>query len=427
MGAGPGSAGMFRRMGREARERGAPCAEACGCGVRKRGPNLSTVYTKVKRKVPEDAGPFAAWRVAEVHDQQVFQALLLPGRSLADADVRAWLDRWPGRVYAQSGPRGTQVTLARRIRPRPRERWWLHLLLLALTVATATVAGAALVDGNLLGIRNSSVGGIAIPVPTRLTPMAAAPGLWFSLPLLLILGAHELGHYALARRHGMDVSPPYFIPAPWMVSLIGTFGAFIRLRSPLLNRAVLLDVGAAGPLAGFALSVPAVAVGLAMSRTVADPLPPWAAGARIGVLANGELLPMGESALFALLRVLSPVGDAAFVALHPLALAGWFGLFFTALNLFPASQLDGGHVVYALSRRAHGPAGVMTVLLLLALSWVWPGWMAWAVLVMAIGRGRLAHPPVFDPDFRLSPARRAAAWACIAIFFATLVPVPFPF
>ena len=375
--------------------------------------------------MPEDAGPFAAWRVTEVHDQQVFQALLLPGRSLADADVRERLDRWPGRVYTQSGPDGVEVTLARRIRPRPRERWWLHLLLLALTVLTATVAGAVLVDGNPMGIRNVSVGGTAIPVPTRLTPMAAAPGLWFSLPLLVILGTHELGHYALARRHGMDVSPPYFVPAPWMVSLIGTFGAFIRLRSPLLNRAVLLDVGAAGPLASFALSIPAVLIGLAMSRTV-DQVPPWAAGVRIGVLANGEMLPMGESAAFMLLRMLSPVGDATFVALHPLALAGWLGLFFTALNLFPVSQLDGGHVVYALSRRAHGMVGVMTVALLLALSWLWVGWMMWAVLVMVIGRGRLAHPPVLDPRFRLSPARRAVAWACIAIFLLTLVPVPFP-
>jgi membrane-associated protease RseP (regulator of RpoE activity) len=376
--------------------------------------------------VPEDAGPFAAWRVVEVHDQQVFQARLLPGRTLADSDVRRWLDRWPGRVYAQSGPDGMEVTLARRIRPRPRERWWLHLLLLALTLLSATLAGAALIDGNPLGLQIVSVAGIAIPVPTRLTPMAAAPGLWFSIPLLLILGTHELGHYALARRHGMDVSPPYFVPAPFMVSLIGTFGAFIRLRSPLLNRAVLLDVGAAGPLASFALSIPAVIAGLMLSRTV-DEVPAWAAGVRMGVAIDGEIvLLMGESAIVHLLRMLSPVSDAAFVALHPLALAGWLGFFFTALNLFPVSQLDGGHVVYALSRRAHGAVGVMTVVLLLALSWLWVGWMVWAVLVMVIGRGRLAHPPVFDAEFRLSPRRRAVAWACIAIFFLTLAPMPFP-
>lgn len=375
--------------------------------------------------MPDQAGPFAAWRVAEVHDQQVFSGRLLPGLSLHDPQVRAWLHRWPGRVYAQPAPEGVEVMLARRIRPRTRERWWLHLLLLALTLATATVAGALLAEGDPLRIREANLGGIAIPVPTRLTPMAAAPGLWFSLPLLLILGTHELGHYVLARRHGMDVSPPYFIPAPWMLNLIGTFGAFIRLRSPLLNRAVLLDVGAAGPLAGFALSVPAAALGLAWSGT-ADTVPPWARGVRIGIVAGNEMLPMGESAVFWLLRTLSPVADATFVALHPLALAGWLGFFFTALNLFPVSQLDGGHVVYALSRRVHGVVGVTTLALLLALSWLWPGWMLWAVLIVVVGRGRVAHPPVVDPRFRLSPARQAVAWACIAVFFLTLVPVPFP-
>jgi membrane-associated protease RseP (regulator of RpoE activity) len=225
----------------------------------------------------------------------------------------------------------------------------------------------------------------------------------------------------------MDVSPPFFVPAPCMVSLIGTFGAFIRLRSPLLNRSVLLDVGAAGPVVSFLLSIPAVALGLAWSRTVpsAD-VPEWAQGARIGLVVDNQILLMGESAVFTLLRTLSPVGDAGLVALHPLAFAGWLGFFFTALNLFPVSQLDGGHVVFALSRRWHQLVGVMTVALLLALSFGWKGWLFWAVLVMVIGRGRLVHPPVFDPAFRLNLARRAIAWACVAIFFLTLVPIPFP-
>lgn len=375
--------------------------------------------------MPDESGPFAAWRVVEVHDQQVFQARLRPGLSLGDAGVRRWVDRWPGRVYSTPGPHGVEVTLARRIRPRPRERWWLHLLLLALTVLTATLAGAALVDGDPLRMRLASLAGIAIPVPTRLTPRSLAPGLWFSLPLLAILGAHELGHYAMARRHGMDVSPPYFIPAPWIVSLIGTLGAFIRLRSPLLNRSVLLDVGAAGPITGFLLSLPAVVLGLAWSHAV-NGMPPGARGARIGLMVDHQVLRMGESALFMLLRALSPLGDAPLVALHPLAFAGWLGLFFTALNLFPVSQLDGGHVVFALSHRWHPRVGVVTVALLLALSFLWIGWLFWAALVMVIGRGGLRHPPVFDPFLRLDRPRRAVGWACIAIFFATLVPIPFP-
>ncbi|HEU4882174.1 MAG TPA: site-2 protease family protein [Longimicrobium sp.] len=360
-----------------------------------------------------------------MHDQQVFQARLRPGLSLGDADVRRCLDGWPGRVYSQPGPDGVEVTLARRIRPRPRERWWLHLLLLALTLLTATLAGATLVDGDPLRIRDASFAGTAIPVPTHLTPLSVAPGLWFSLPLLLILGAHELGHYAMARRHGMDVSPPFFVPAPWMVSLIGTFGAFIRLRSPLLNRSVLLDVGAAGPVISFLLSIPAVALGLLWSRAL-DEAPSWADGSRIGLLIDGEILRIGQSAAFVLLRAISPLADAPFVLLHPLAFAGWLGLFFTALNLFPVSQLDGGHVVFALSHRLHARVGAMTVALLLALASGWIGWLFWAALVMVIGRGRLHHPPVFDPALRLDPLRRAIAWACIAIFILTVVPIPFP-
>ena len=307
-------------------------------GVGKRGPNLSTVYTEVKRKVPEVAGPFAAWRLVEVHDQQVFQARLNPGLTVHDPQVRQRLSRWPGRVYAQSTPDGVEVTVARRNRPRPRERWWLHLLLLAETLVTATLAGLGLVDGDPLRFVFVSPGGLAIPVPTRLTPAAVAPGLWFSLPLLLILGGHELGHYALARRHGMDVSPPYFIPMPPVVSLIGTFGAFIRLRSPLLNRAVLLDMGAAGPIVGFLLSLPAVLVGLMLSARV---------------------------------------------------------------------------------------AGKLTLAFLLGMATQWVGWLVWAVLILLVGRGRIVHPPVFDPDFRLNGPRRAVAWACIVIFVLTFVPMPF--
>lgn len=373
--------------------------------------------------MPEVAGPFATWRLVELHDQQVFQARLLPGLTVHDGQVRQWLSRWPGRLYAQSGPDGVEVTLARRSRPRTRERWWLHLVLLLATMVTATLAGAGLSDGDPLRFRDVSLGGAAIPVPTRLTPESVAPGLWFSVPLLLILGVHELGHYALARRHGMDVSPPYFIPVPPFLSLIGTFGAFIRLRSPLLNRAVLLDVGAAGPLAGFALSVPAVLVGLMMSSRPAGM--PAEVAASVGFLVDNQYLPMGESLGFWALRALTPMRGPGFVDLHPLALAGWMGFFFTMLNLIPVGQLDGGHVAYALSHRAHRIAGLLTLALLLVMGLQWVGWLVWGTLILVVGRGRIAHPPVFDPGFRLNGPRRAIAWACIVIFVLTFIPAPF--
>ncbi len=373
--------------------------------------------------MPEVAGPFATWRLVELHDQQVFQARLNPGLTVHDPAVRQALARWPGRVYAQSGPDGVEVTVARRGRPRPRERWWLHLVLLVATMATATVAGAGLVDGDPLRFQSVSLGGLAIPLPTRITPQAVSPGLWFSLPLLLILGGHELGHYGLARRHGMDVSPPYFIPAPPFISLIGTFGAFIRLRSPLLNRAVLLDMGAAGPLVGFILSLPAVALGLRMSERVPD-MPPEVT-ASIGFVVDNHYLVMGESLGFMALRALTPMAGPGFVDLHPLAVAGWMGLFFTALNLIPVGQLDGGHVTYSLWPRAHRVLGTLTLAFLLVMGLRWMGWFAWAVLVLLVGRGRVAHPPVFDPRFRLNGPRKAIAWACIVIFALTFIPVPF--
>jgi len=359
----------------------------------------------------------------EVHDQQVFQARLNPGLTVHDPRVRQWLSRWPGRVYAQPGPQGVEITVSRRNRPRPRERWWLHLLLMLGTLVTATLAGTGLSDGDPLRVVDVSLGGLAIPVPTRLTAASLAPGLWFSLPLLLILGAHELGHYALARRHGMDVSPPYFIPAPPAISLIGTFGAFIRLRSPLLNRAVLLDMGAAGPVAGFALSLPTALLGLLMSARAAGM--PAEVTASIGFVVDNEYLVMGESIGFMALRALTPMAGPGFVDLHPMAVAGWMGLFFTALNLIPVGQLDGGHVVYSLSRRAHRIAGVLTLVFLLGMATQWIGWLVWAALILAVSRGRMAHPPVFDPEFRLNGPRRAVAWACIVIFVLTFVPVPF--
>lgn len=417
----PGPLDCSALPGREAREgaRGALKRTVLASG--NVGPNLSTVYTPVKGKVPDVAGPFASWRVVSVHDLEVFQGRLLPHLTLSDPAVRGWLSAWHGPTYAQPGPGGLEVTLSRRNRPRRRERAWLHLLLFLLTLAATTLAGALLLPGDPLRLVMVGDGALAIPVPMRLHPGAWAGGLWFSLPLCFILGMHELGHYAAARRHAMDVSPPYFIPAPWFVNLIGTFGAFIRLRSPLLNRAVLLDVGAAGPLASFALSLPAVALGLAMSEAA----PASAGGGRLGLAVFGDQLVLGESAAFALLRALSPVADAPFVLLHPLAFAGWLGLFFTALNLFPVGQLDGGHVAYALSGTGHRIAGIATLGLLLVLALQWPGWLFWGMVILVFGRGRLAHPPVFDPAFRLSAGRRAVAWACVGIFALTLVPVPF--
>ena len=366
--------------------------------------------------------PIAAWRLVEVHDHQVLQARLLPGLAPQDPPVQEWLRRWRGRVYTQPTPEGVEVMLTRRNRPRTRERWWLHALLLALTLVTTTVAGGILAYGDPLRFRPVAVGGQSVWLPTDLSPGALAPALGFSLALLAVLAAHELGHYWASRWHGMDVSPPYFLPAPWLLSPIGTFGAFIRLRSPLLNRAVLLDVGASGPLAGFLVSLPVTLVGLWLSLPVPlrAPLP-----SRIGILNGNQPLALGEPLAMAALRMLSPVADAPFVLLHPLAVAGWFGFLLTTVNLLPIGQLDGGHIAFALRPRAHRIASFVALGILLLLGLRWAGWLVWAVLVLALGRGRVAHPPVFDAEFRLDPRRRALAWLCAVLLLLCLVPVPF--
>jgi membrane-associated protease RseP (regulator of RpoE activity) len=357
--------------------------------------------------------------VLVIGDREVHQATLAPGVRAGDPTVRELLVRWPGQRFVQHGGEGTALLLVRALQPPRAERTWLHAFLFLLTLATTTLAGGFLHPADPLRLRMAFPGGVPLPLPSDLSAGALAAGLWFSLPLVAILGAHELGHYAAARRRGMDVSPPFFVPAPYLVSLIGTFGAFIRIRSPLLTRGTLLEMAAAGPLASFVLSIPAMAAGLALSA-------PRAAGGGTGMyLGIGGVpdLELGTSLMVGGLRALVPGAGEALV-LHPLAVAGWVGFFFTVLNLFPVSQLDGGHVAFALSARAHRWVGFATVGLLLAMGTRSETWLVWAVVVLLLGRGRLGHPPVVDARFRLGPARTAVAWACMAVFVLTLVPVP---
>lgn len=307
-----------------------------------------------------------------------------------------------------------------------RERWGLHLALFVSTLFTTTLSGALFAGRDPLSFEVFTLRGSEMFLPTGIILPELLPGLWFSAPLLAILLAHELGHYLMALRRGLDASPPFFIPAPFFLNLIGTFGAFIRLRSPLLDRAVLLDVGAAGPLASFALSIPLAVWGLRRSSVAPvafTPPTPYA------VPLGGEgVWWVGDSLAFgALARLFGPEGSV--VILDPLALAAWLGLFVTALNLFPLYQLDGGHVAYALIGRGQRWVGALflVILLLLGSSWWggWWGWWLWAAIILLLGRGSVAHPPVVDPERPLTPLRRAAGWACLVILVLTFTPVPF--
>ncbi|HET8655547.1 MAG TPA: site-2 protease family protein [Longimicrobiaceae bacterium] len=368
---------------------------------------------------------FAVYRIVVIREDEIVQGVLHPGLRPEDPEVRSALAEWGGTHFLHQTPDGVHLTLVRPLRPRRRERWWLHVALALLSLLTTTIAGAYFAGREPLASIPLAVGAWQILVPVWPRIGELVPGLRFSVPLMVILLGHELGHYLVARRLKIDASPPYFIPAPNFLNIIGTFGAFIRLRSALVNRVMLLDVGAAGPLVSFVLSIPAVLLGLHWS-TPLGPVP-WA-GSRFVAVYAGEPLWLGSSPLFQWASELVGRGHGV-LRLDPLAVAGWIGLFVTALNLFPLSQLDGGHVVYALFERLQRPVAWLFLLVLLALGnpqWGgWMGWWFWLGLILLLGRASVAHPPVFDPGTPVSGWRRGVGWACIIIFFLTFSIVPF--
>lgn len=365
---------------------------------------------------------FLHYRVALLRSDEVVTGSLLAGLDPDAEPARSALRSWKGKRYVHRTPRGTELTLVRRIGPPRRERWWLHGLLFALTLATVTESGAVLAGHSALRLAPVSWGGLALRVPVGVIVDAVPAGLAFSVPLLAILLAHEMGHYLAGLWHRMDVSPPFFVPVPYWINLIGTFGAFIRLRSTILNRTVLLDVGAAGPLAGFVVALPAAVLGMAWSQAAA--VPTGGAPAPFAIVFGGWPVWVGGSLLFRWLAAAVGPGGGV-VLLHPLAFAGWLGCFVTALNLFPLSQLDGGHVLYALGERRQQWAAWLFLAALAALGFRWYGWWIWAGVILLLGRGRVRHPGVWDPALPLSPARRVAAWGCVLLFALTFVPIPF--
>ncbi len=239
-------------------------------------------------------------------------------------------------------------------------------------------------------------------------PAAWMWGLSYSLPLLGILLVHEMGHFLACRRHGIEATLPHFLPAP---TLIGTFGAFIKIRSPFSSKKALFDVGLAGPLAGFLAALPVIALGISRSRLVER-----------GTLDGG--LTLGEPLLFTLLvrLLLGEVPAGRELLVHPMAFAGWFGLLATAFNLFPIGQLDGGHILYSLlGRKKAYQAGIAAILVLLVLGIVfWQGWLLWALLATLIG---LRHPPIFEEE-RLDAGRKALAIAALLVFIFSFTPAP---
>lgn len=244
-----------------------------------------------------------------------------------------------------------------------------------------------------------------------INPLQSPGSLWrgipFSLTLLMILGAHEFGHYFISRKHRIEVSLPYFIPAP---SFIGTFGAFIRMKSPIMDRRILLDIGVAGPLAGMVVAVPALLVGLSLSQTVP------------ATVAGG--IKLGSSLLFSFFSwiIQGPIPEHRDLVLHPIAFSGWIGLLVTSLNLLPVGQLDGGHVAYAvLGSRQHVVAMVVVGLLLVLGLTGWVGWLVWVAILFVMG---MRHPPVVYDWIPLDRKRRVIGWATLGLFVMTFTPMP---
>jgi len=239
-------------------------------------------------------------------------------------------------------------------------------------------------------------------------PQVLGLSLIYALVLIVILLGHEMGHYLTCRRYGLSATLPFFIPAP---TLIGTMGAFIRIRSPISGKKQLFDIGAAGPLMSFILSLPALAVGVALSKVV-PALP-----RESSILFGEPLLLKIFGAIF-----LPPAGPHHDIVLHPVAFAGWVGLLVTALNLFPLGQLDGGHVAYAVFGGKSRVVGRLFLAVFVVLGiFYWAGWFIWALLILLLG---MKHPPTWDEAAPIGSKRRILGGILVVIFILSFIPDP---
>lgn len=298
-------------------------------------------------------------------------------------------------------------------RRRFQHRWSRHIVLFVLTFFTTTFAESqAFLAVPLVTVNNLLASDWAVSPFLGFTWEAFARGLWYSLPLLTILSAHEFGHYFACRYHRVDATLPYFIPAP--LPLTGTLGAVIRIREAFPSKKALFDIGVAGPIAGFVALIPFLIWGIFLSEV--GPVPQDEA-----TIYFGEPL-MWKLAEWMRFGVI-PEGRDTF--LHPMGFAAWWGMLATALNLLPFGQLDGGHIMYAaLGRRAAWVSGG-TLLLVVLLNIGSASWAVFALMlvVMTFMFG-FRHPRIHDEDLPLDPRRRAVAVLAALIFIVCFTPVP---
>jgi membrane-associated protease RseP (regulator of RpoE activity) len=295
-----------------------------------------------------------------------------------------------------------------RVKPRP---IWPATVLFLLTVLSTLMAGSEFALSYMQNREPFSTDQTLVQMIVRPLehPALLALGVPFSFTLLSILMAHELGHYFACRIYGIDASYPYFLPSP---ILFGTFGAFIRIRSPITTRRALFDMALAGPVVGFLLAIPAMAYGVARAKVV-----PHVQDTAAVVFGTPPLMRW-------FMTWFHPNVNPSWILLHPIARAAWVGLFATALNLLPVWQLDGGHIVYSLSSKYHQRISLTVGLALVAVGlYYWRGWIFWG-LVLTVLALRFRHPPLYDPWERLGRARWIWAIVALAIFIVCFTPWP---
>jgi Zn-dependent protease len=280
--------------------------------------------------------------------------------------------------------------------PAQRRVPWLNIVLFIATAISVSIVPAWVIEGNKV-FRDFSI---------------ILHWQKFAIPLLLILLFHEFGHYLAARRRGIRVSLPYFLPAP---SAIGTFGAFIKSNSPFPSRRDLLEVGAYGPIAGFVVALVFLFFGLA--SVVIHPIP---VGLDVPQLVEPLIMRLAQ---LIMIPASIPEGYNIFLQDNPMLFAAWVGLVVTMLNLLPVGQLDGGHIVYALSPRWHRLISRGVFVALVGLGFIWQGWWIWAIMIFFVIR--FGHPPTLDDYQPLEQRSRWTGWVAMVIFLLTFSPVPF--
>jgi membrane-associated protease RseP (regulator of RpoE activity) len=301
------------------------------------------------------------------------------------------------------------------VRPQ-RQRYWIHVLLFLATIFTTLVVGARMEFNFLQRLPVFYTGDDSLsifPVGWALHSSHLLLGVPFSFALLAILFAHEMGHYVYCRRYEVGATLPFFIPFP---TLIGTLGAFIRIRAPIRARSDLFDIGIAGPIAGFVVAVLVLFYSLGWSQPIVAGSP----------FADIQLqFPLIFQAMHGVLVAGGIRGGAVSLQranLHPVAVAAWVGMFATALNLLPGGQLDGGHIIFSLAPRAHRWVSRTTILLLIPLAiYCWAGWLFWAVLLALSG---LRHPMVPEWPGLPGPRRWVAVFGLVMLVL-TFTPAPF--